>query len=349
MGEMAGRRHRLLLILLAFASVWLPAAGMPSKEAEALERLPEGFGGMSGRAQRFLLSILKTQTQAGYVGALTDLKSDLDELGLSWRSMREQDRDYTLVEIFLDRMENKDTPHASVYTLAVLRKLNPGARFVAASAILSAWKANTPIRQAPACPEDLVFCLAILAAAAKQQGVAICFIACFFGLLRIGEAVALTIDTVLDTPNGIVLLLGRTKRGIDERVLIDAPEAVAAIRSYIQANAWDKGQAFLGISYGKFSYWLRKLSAALCITAFQLTSHSFRRGGASTLFHKGKSLVDIAAIGRWASERSMREYIRRGELFLLRFQNDSHPASHAALSFVRKFRERLPELLATNK
>lgn len=32
------------------------------------------------------------------------------------------------------------------------------------------------------------------------------------------------------------------------------------------------------------------------------------------------SIADIAVQGRWASESSCREYLRRGEMFLLRFQ-----------------------------
>ena len=74
------------------------------------------------------------------------------------------------------------------------------------------------------------------------------------------------------------------------------------------------------ISYSKVRYWLPKLCKGLRVEQLALTSHSFRRGGASTLLHQGVALADIAIHGRWASESSCREYLRRGEMFLLHFQ-----------------------------
>jgi hypothetical protein len=49
------------------------------------------------------------------------------------------------------------------------------------------------------------------------------------------------------------------------------------------------------------------------------TSHSLRRGGATELLRLGVSLPDIMLHGRWLSARSAREYLRRGDVAMLRF------------------------------
>ena len=66
--------------------------------------------------------------------------------------------------------------------------------------------------------------------------------------------------------------------------------------------------------------------AKLKLGDLALTSHSFRREGASTLLHMGMPLADIAVHGRWASESSCRDYLKRGEVFMLRFQSSLQPS-----------------------
>ena len=116
-----------------------------------------------------------------------------------------------------------------------------------------------------------------------------------------------------------VLCLGRTKRGLEEKVVFAHPGAVAWFQRY-RSRFGRKHSRICNISYSKFRYWLNKLSKTLGIADLHLTSHSFRRGGASTLLHQGAPLGNIAVQGRWASESSCREYLRRGELFLLRLK-----------------------------
>ena len=69
---------------------------------------------------------------------------------------------------------------------------------------------------------------------------------------------------------------------------------------------------FVAFLRQSFRYWLRKLTQILGVDSLVLTSHSFRRGGASTMLHQGVTFGNIAVHGRWASESSCREYLRRG-------------------------------------
>ena len=45
-----------------------------------------------------------------------------------------------------------------------------------------------------------------------------------------------------------------------------------------------------------------------------VSTHTFRRSGASELSRMGMPLQDILLYGRWSSERAAREYIRQGEV-----------------------------------
>jgi len=65
-------------------------------------------------------------------------------------------------------------------------------------------------------------------------------------------------------------------------------------------------------------YWIRKISTLLGFAELRLTSHSFRRGGASHLLDQGWAIADIMQFGRWASMSSAQEYLRIGSVYMLR-------------------------------
>lgn len=96
----------------------------------------------------------------------------------------------------------------------------------------------------------------------------------------------------------VILMLGRTKRGFEEKVMSTHPHTVAWLRSYKSKRGKSSGHSICGISYAKFRYWLRKLTQILGVDSLVLTSHSFRRGGASTMLHQGVTLGHIAVHGR---------------------------------------------------
>ena len=80
------------------------------------------------------------------------------------------------------------------------------------------------------------------------------------------------------------------------------------------------------MSYASVLRWVKRLSALLGAESIQLTTHSFRRSGASgisstQMFH----FSDIMLFGRWLSDRSAREYIRKGEVAVLVSAADRSP------------------------
>ena len=100
------------------------------------------------------------------------------------------------------------------------------------------------------------------------------------------------------------------------------PGVVAWIRQHLRRfPARDSSQPLFTVSYASILRRVKKLSGLLGGPDMLLTTHSFRRSGASELARQGIPLADILLFGRWLRERSAREYIRRGEVAVLRAKN----------------------------
>ena len=151
-------------------------------------------------------------------------------------------------------------------------------------------------------------------------------IACFKGLLRASEALTLKAGDVFDLGSCFVFRLGIAKRGQEQKALVQDPAAVKFLRDF---TAWrgpvDDDAGYFGISYNQLQRWLQRSVALLGLDG-HWTSHGLRRGGATELVALGTPPSTIALLGRWLSERSLRQYLRLGELALLRTRRDMTPA-----------------------
>eukprot|EP00974_Lingulodinium_polyedra_P039956 3833910-Lingulodinium_polyedra.AAC.1 len=74
-----------------------------------------------------------------------------------------------------------------------------------------------PARQAPAAPRAFARAAAVLTLAAGHPGVATIFVLCFYGLLRVSEPLQLLGRDIVLVDDQVILLLGRTKRGMLQR------------------------------------------------------------------------------------------------------------------------------------
>ena len=198
-----------------------------------------------------------------------------------WGSLSEEDHDLFLAEHIIVK-EAGGRRQSCHYLCAALHKINPRYQLVFSRKVLEVWKAEEPVHQAPACPLEVAFALVAAALAIEQYGIAISILLCFSGLLRISEALQLTRADLVFTEGVLVLLLGRTKRGIDQKVVLTHPDVVAWVRQYLQVFEGAADKLVCNVSYAKVRYWLPRLCKKLGLTNLALTSHSFRRGGAST-------------------------------------------------------------------
>jgi hypothetical protein len=278
------------------------------------------LGRTSTRLQRFLLSILQNKSQQLYINALNHFKDELVQRDAHWASFNDEEKDIFLAEYVIDVKEAGGRRQACQILCAALHKINPRDHFLITRKVLDTWKAEEPIRQAPACPAEVAFALVASSLAISQPGLAAAILLCFTGLLRCSEALALRWTDMIFTDNVVVLLLGQTKRGIDQKVVLSHPATCRWLLQYTLQFRRHMSDKVCPLSYSKMRYWLPKLCHSLKLDGLLLTSHSFRRGGASCLLHQGVALADIAVQGRWASESSCREYLRRGEMFVLRYQ-----------------------------
>lgn len=71
------------------------------------------------------------------------------------------------------------------------------------------------------------------------------------------------------------------------------------------------------ISYSSALRWVRRLAELLRVEQLHLTTHSFRRSGASEFSRQRMPLSEILLYGRWLSERA-RDNIRKGEVAVVR-------------------------------
>ena len=276
------------------------------------------------------MGTLKDRTQQLYIVALRNLDAEIQDTGLTWQSLSLVEQDEALAEILYDRMCRSENLQYSQYMVSALKKIVPNMSLTNASAVLAAWRHGIPPKQAPACAAVVARALATLALLLAQPGVAFVITVCFFGLLRVSEGLSLTVKDVHFLGSVCIITLSRSKRGVNEKVTIHNAEAIAWLQHYVKSLLPKSGKCkgaysdtLAGTSYSKFRYWLVKLQSLLGISALALTSHSFRRGGASTLLADGWSMANIAIMGRWASESSCRLYVRQGEMFLVKAASEN--------------------------
>ena len=129
--------------------------------------------------------------------------------------------------------------------------------------------------------------MAVVAFSAGQIEIGLVIVLCFTGVLRVSEPLALTGRDVMIGPGLVVLVLAVTKRGVEQRVVIKNPTVCQWMRFYFSRSEISASQFVFPISYSKVMYWIRKLSGKLGFENLALTSHSFRRGGATHLLARG--------------------------------------------------------------
>ena len=146
-------------------------------------------------------------------------------------------------------------------------------------------------------------------------------ICCFAALLRVGEGLGLRRRDVVIGGGSCVFLLGRTKRGLEQKVAVTSPSVVAWVEAHVARHPMESHDRLLPVSYATYLRWLRAAAVALGAGTLGISTHSLRRSGASEISRLGMPLQDLLLYGRWLSERSAREYIRRGEVAVLWIQS----------------------------
>ena len=250
---------------------------------------------------------------------MLDVRSELEERGMTWDGLDETEKDWFLAEHLLDAHDEGKTRHDFGVMLSAVAKIDPRLKLKVAWKVFDAWAVEDPPRQAPAAPPELITGMMMAAFAIGRPQLAMLVCLCYCGLLRVSEALALSWEDVFLTSSGVVLCLGITKRGMEQKVLLTNATVRAWTQLYfVRFAPLSRKEKFFSLTYGAVLRWVKRLAALLGAESLGLTTHTFRRSGASELSRSGIPLADILLFGRWATERSAREYIRRGEVAIHR-------------------------------
>lgn len=284
----------------------------------------EAIGGLN-RVQLFLLGSLRESTVQKYTLALGHLNNELLAHDRHWSEMSEEEQDLFLAEWLVDACENGSSKAVYGWALSAVQKLFPRLRIRVAWKVFDAWGQRVPVRQAPAAPPEFLHAMVSIAMLLNRVSLAALIVTCYAGLLRVREALQLRFQDIVVGDGDIVLCLGHTKRGTEQKVVLRNSSVVNFLRQYLKHMNGSGSDLAFTVSYASALRWVRRLSWLLGGDDFVVTTHTFRRSGASELARQGTPLADILVYGRWQSDRSAREYIRQGEVAIHRTRQAMNP------------------------
>ena len=277
----------------------------------------------------FLHSLLNPRTVDRYNRALDRFRKHQEARLPDFWTQDEETQDFFLAAYVLRLMDQGLGRQAALDAVASVQKVFAGRRhFKACVAATEGWASLVPPVQAIPLPQPVACAMAVMLAAAGEAAAGARILLGFCGLLRVGEILQLRLQDVLfPTFRGmgphVLLLLRTTKRGIPDsnKIIIDSVRVVAFLEAYARLTAGrERTEPFIPLSYNRFRSALARAAQALGLQSSTFRTHSLPRGGATALALSNMSFKDIMVQGRWASERSCRLCIMKGEIHVLRLR-----------------------------
>ena len=244
-----------------------------------------------------------------------------------------EEQDWWLADWLVERYEDGEGRAAAGYLLSALRKVNPFVKYYTAWKVLDVWSQKRPPIQAAALPPSAVFALAGLAVSFGHWDLGLVFLLCYCGLLRVSEALNLRRCHLVFGIHQVTVILGITKRGMEQKVVIVNRFLVMLLIAHCHSNKIGENDRVFVISYSSVLNWLHLFCKILGLGDINVTTHSFRRSGASELSRRNAQWSYILQFGRWLCDRAAREYIRRGEVSILRVRAAASPLVLRRINF----------------
>ena len=156
----------------------------------------------------------------------------------------------------------------------------------------------------------------------------------FAAALRRSELSALDVADVVETAEGLRIVVGRSKtdqegegRTVGITYGANPPTCpVRAWRAWVQRSGIKDGPAFRRLSHGRLmperisgdgiSRMVKRRAKAAGYAPELFSGHSLRSGFATTAARAGVAEHRIMRQGRWTTSQAMRGYIQQGELFV---------------------------------
>ena len=188
----------------------------------------------------WLESRLQAPTQARYLAARNAFAAWVGARGFTLSELSWEEIDVFAARFIVEAVEDEDCDTGRQFyvdLMAALQKRSP-IRLTLGKKVLSAWASLSPPQQAQALPREAAFAAAVVMCLLwEMHEEAIVTVLGFCGLLRIGEACNLLdecvhVGDVLTSV--VVLVLGTTKRGFEERVVLNNPQIAQWVRNYLK-------------------------------------------------------------------------------------------------------------------
>ena len=180
---------------------------------------------------------------------------------------------------------------------------------------MRSWNKTVGRRRALPLPSDLLMAMAMLALLRGKKRTALALLAGFCTLLRTGEILGLSKDTMAVHGKGTLLSISLPesksghRRGELEHVLIYDPMIIRLAQNVL--GELGEGESLLCMSYRDFATTLRELAACFGCTDPTLTPYCIRRGGATWHFTKYQCYDTTQELGRWTSAKTAKQYINQ--------------------------------------
>ena len=275
---------------------------------------------------------LEAKLQKGTLRRYTLARNSFEKwglhLGIKTQSLEGDDLDVTLARFILDTKEDEDAPltkQGCIDCVAAVQR-RKGRTFRLANLVLKAWNKEQPPKQAEAMPAMIAYAMVtVMAVVLNEPIAALHTLLAFTGCLRIGESLGLKFDdVVLPRPfqgeHRLILILNQTKTSFDQRVVITNALVIKAVLEFLLyfARGKKKSDPVAPITYSRYARIFRTAVDVLGLPGSAWRTHSLRRGAATSLIDRGMPFEDVRLYGRWSSDSSAREYIRLGQMAMLR-------------------------------
>ena len=189
--------------------------------------------------------------------------------------MTEEEQDMFLSEWILDGYENGSSKNEFSWALSALQKVNPRLRIKIAWKVLDAWGSFVPTKQAPAAPPELLQSMIVLALVVGRPELSLAMLLAYAGLLRVREALTLRWCDLVVSSNAVVLCLGRTKTGVEQKVVLTNATVVQWVLHFLSRfKCTHEHDPLFNISYSSTLRWVKKLASLLGAAELKLTTHT---------------------------------------------------------------------------
>jgi integrase len=243
------------------------------------------------------------------------------------RANTHTEMDRAMTEFIAHEYSTGGAKSTCVNAIAAVAMMSHGAAFKLALRSLKGWSKIRPSVQRPPMPKAVMIALVELFILREDIEMATLVLLCFYGFLRISEPLAMKWQDIsppseqsMNGPGGAIRL-PQSKTGTNQSIRMSSKlfwRLLAKLRAAAQRTIQLTGEEkVFNLNYHTVTGRLQAALLELGVGSFKLTCHSMRHGGATAHFLETGDIAYVQAQGRWASMKSIRNYVQSGKALLL--------------------------------